>query len=135
VTPYSLENLTPNGRPSPYSPPSHDKHGQDAVPESPTRPRRPLRNVRQEACHQAIVAAGYDPERRGYPDFWFVRNNRLFYIHVKPEGRTKIRVKQQQFLERAAAAGALCYRWDPAWGFRPVGHETPFPVDVQSGKQ
>lgn len=85
-------------------------------------------NAAEDQCFRLLIANGFEPSRLGFPDFWFIRDGKLFFIEVKRTVRTPLKGSQREFHEAAAKHGILTYRWDPYNGFSPIGHTQPIGI-------
>jgi hypothetical protein len=61
--------------------------------------------------------AGWDVNRRGWPDFWCVRGDRLIVVEVKPKKSDGLKSSQDRVMRRLAGHGVWVYRWNPETGF------------------
>jgi len=88
---------------------------------------RPPRNPAERAFWDAATAAGWEPAKRGWPDFICFRGGEVCVVEVKPKRRTRLKVTQARVLVALARAGIPAYHWSPDAGFRRIQPTTETP--------
>lgn len=78
--------------------------------------RRP-QNLAEGAFFDAALAAGWEPTKRGWPDFFMEKDGVIAAVEVKPSTRTPLKRSQRRVMEALAAHGVPCFRWTPDGGF------------------
>lgn len=90
------------------------------IEESAQKVGRSGPNPAEAAFAAAANAAGWSVGKRGWPDFWMVRNGRICVCEVKRSGNIALRDSQLAILKFFAASGIEAYRWDPETGFTRI---------------
>jgi len=90
-------------------------------PLKPPNPRaKPYKNGPEEMCALTLRQDGFNPNKRGYPDFWFLdHTSRLSLVEVKPDG-LRPTGNQWAFMAAAARAGLRVMTFRPSEGLRDV---------------
>jgi Holliday junction resolvase len=81
--------------------------------------RKP-RNSAEAACFDAMREAGWTVTKRGWPDFFCVKDGEICVVEVKPRGSTPMKKNQNLVMEKLKEHGITCYRYDPDDGLTKV---------------
>jgi hypothetical protein len=80
-------------------------------------------NVAEDRFQTEAKAAGWHPSKRGWPDFWMIRDGVRCAVEVKPDPSAELSYEQESVMMWLASHGIPCFRWDPETGFTPLGSE------------
>lgn len=75
--------------------------------------RREYKNKPEEQFCQFAESQGYSVTKRGWPDFFCVKNGEFIAVEVKPKKYTKLKNYQLTLMAHLVSKGIKCYRWDP----------------------
>lgn len=102
--------------------------------------RSKYRNGPENEFVQMMRRWGHEPYKRGWPDFWWVKDGRLMCAEVKPHGNRQLKREQRRAMDALTACGVRCFFWSPDEGFREHGtrrdevvNETPWWRRVMAG--
>lgn len=62
----------------------------------------------------------WKPTKRGWPDFWMVKDGRFCVVEVKRAENHSLKTEQNKCMKLLAQFGVPCYRWDPDDGFTRI---------------
>ena len=85
--------------------------------------RKP-KNSAEAACFDILEKHGWKPTKRGWPDYFCVRNNEICMVEVKPHKRNRLRRNQLALMGLLAERGIKCFMWSPDGGFEEVKPKT-----------
>ena len=93
---------------------------------TPRGTKRSYKNPAEAQFHKAAVDAGYTVTKRGWPDFFCIRDSKICLVEVKPDSKITrkpqgLKRDQELVLRHLASFGVPCYRWTPITGFTKVG--------------
>lgn len=77
-------------------------------------------NPAERAFFEAARAKGWEVCKRGWPDFFCVRDGEIALVEVKPYEDRALKREQEIVLRALAAYGVPCYRWSPGAGFERI---------------
>lgn len=83
-----------------------------------TNGRKPY-NVMEDNCLHFFVGRGVLPNRRGWPDFWWIEDGVLHVVEVKPRETSPLKKHQQTIMEILKKHGVKTHRYDPS-GLREI---------------
>lgn len=81
--------------------------------------RKP-KNEAEAACFDALSKEGWTLTKRGWPDFFCIRDGEICCVEVKPHKWHGLKRNQKTVMERLAAFGIKCFKWTPDGGLEPV---------------
>lgn len=85
--------------------------------------RRP-KNAAEAECFDALTKEGWTLTKRGWPDFFCIRDGEICCVEVKPHKWHRLKRNQRTIMEHLASFGVKCYKWTPEGGLEPVkAHE------------
>jgi len=92
------------------------------------------KNAAESACYDALTADGWKLTKRGWPDFFCVKDGRVAAVEVKPHKRSPLKRNQAVVMGLLSRAGIDCYKWTPDGGMElltfeetpPPGEDLPF---------
>jgi protein gp37 len=87
------------------------------IPE--TAKRRP-RNEAEGIFWDESLETGWELTKRGWPDFFCLRDGEMRVVEIKPSGDQDLKAAQLIVMQALTAYGVPCYRWDPDMGFEPI---------------
>lgn len=82
--------------------------------------QRTPKNAAERAFFEAARAKGWEVCKRGWPDFFCVRNGEIALVEVKPYYYTDLKHEQSAVMKAMAAYGVPCFIWSPDAGFERV---------------
>lgn len=68
-------------------------------------------NPDEAICHDILSRDGWVVTKRGWPDFFCLRDGELMMVEVKPSPMHPLRQDQAMVLRKLAGLGVPCYRW------------------------
>lgn len=77
-------------------------------------------NRHERELAQVMSSGGWETIHDGYPDFLFVKGDRLIAVEVKASRSHKLKSNQLKVLKLLCSYGIECYRWTAGSGFEPV---------------
>lgn len=81
--------------------------------------RRP-KNQAEAACFDLMEADGWKVTKRGWPDFFCVRDGEFCAVEVKPSKASTLKRNQLAVMGMLSAKGVKCFMWSPDGGFEEV---------------
>lgn len=77
-------------------------------------------NKAEAEFFQVATEHGWEVSKRGWPDFFCVRDGKVMVVEVKPTADHQLKESQRGVMEALAGAGIECYVWRPELGFERV---------------
>lgn len=77
-------------------------------------------NPAEAQLYDYISGKGWTVVRKGYPDFFCVKDNKIMCVEVKPRAADPLKTNQLKILQLLAAYGVPCYKWSPDGGFEKI---------------
>lgn len=74
------------------------------------------KNEAENACFMDLSALGWTATKRGWPDFFCVRNGEIMAVEVKPRKGHPLKANQAVIMVLLADHGIPCYLWTPDGG-------------------
>ena len=74
------------------------------------------KNEAENACFMELSALGWTATKRGWPDFFCVRNGEIMAVEVKPRKGHPLKANQAVIMGLLADHGIPCYLWTPDGG-------------------
>lgn len=74
------------------------------------------KNEAENACFMDLSALGWTATKRGWPDFFCVRNGEIMAVEVKPRKGHPLKANQAVIMGLLADHGIPCYLWTPDGG-------------------
>ena len=74
------------------------------------------KNEAENACLMELSALGWTATKRGWPDFFCVRNGEIMAVEVKPRKGHPLKANQAVIMGLLADHGIPCYIWTPDGG-------------------
>lgn len=81
--------------------------------------RKP-RNKAEAMFYDAMTKGGWTVTKRGWPDFFCLKDGDICVVEVKPRETTPIKPNQRFIMEKLKEHGIPCYRWDPEIGLAEI---------------
>ena len=78
---------------------------------------RVVKNDAERAFQLAADAAGWTVRKKGYPDFFCMRDGKIALVEVKPTARCRPSKHQRVVMKALSKLGVPCYLWTPESGF------------------
>ena len=66
------------------------------------------------------VSGVREPTKRGWPDFFCIKGNRVCAVEVKPRSTIPLKQNQLVIMGELSAKGIPCFLWPPDGGFEEV---------------
>ena len=82
---------------------------------------REYKNGAENEFCRAAEQHGWKVTKRGWPDFFCIRNGVLICVEVKPYRNKKFKKEQTMVMDFLVDKGIPCYRWTPLDGLRRIG--------------
>ncbi len=83
------------------------------------------KNEAEKEFFEKAVSEGWEPSKRGWPDFICYRDGEVIFVEVKRRGRRGLKEQQFRVMRILATAGLKCYLWDSGRGFQRITSDTP----------
>lgn len=77
-------------------------------------------NKAEAQCFKLLQDNGWTPTKRGWPDFFCIKGNRVCAVEVKPRSTTPLKKNQLVIMGELSAKGIPCFLWSPDGGFEEV---------------
>ena len=74
------------------------------------------KNEAENACFMELSALGWTATKRGWPDFFCVRNGEIMAVEVKPRKGHPLKANQAVIMGLLADHGIPCCLWTPDGG-------------------
>ena len=85
------------------------------------------KNEAEAALFDLMEADGWTVTKRGWPDFFCVKNGEICAVEVKPSKSQALKRNQLAVMGMLSAKGVRCFKWSPDGGFEEVfGTVKPF---------
>jgi hypothetical protein len=78
------------------------------------------KNSAEADCFDEMRSDGWTVTKRGWPDFFCMRNGELCVVEVKPRGSTPMKKNQSIIMEKLKEHGIQCFRYDPDDGLTEI---------------
>lgn len=78
------------------------------------------KNSAEAQCFEYLSSKGWTVTKRGWPDFFCVKDGAICAVEVKPTKRQSLRPNQIAIMGELSAKGIKCYKWSPDGGFEEV---------------
>lgn len=75
-----------------------------------------LRNHAEELFRNHALIKGWNPCKRGWPDFICEKNGRIRIVEVKPRYGSSLKKEQRFIMEALSAYGVPCFVFSPDGG-------------------
>lgn len=79
-------------------------------------PKCPV-NPAEKRCWEELVKLGWEPTKRGWPDFVAFKGERICVVEVKPRTTEFLKRSQIRVMNALSAAGIECFKFTPDFGF------------------
>ena len=87
--------------------------------------RKP-KNRAEGECFDLLRKNGWTPTKRGWPDFFCLKDGKVCAIEVKPHKGSLLKQNQIAVMGILSSFGIPCYLWSPDGGFEAVhGYSLP----------
>ena len=73
--------------------------------------RRP-KNKTEGAAYDYLVSNGWSVTKRGWPDFFCIKDGQMAVVEVKPRRSNKLKWNQAVVMRMLIGHGVKCYRFD-----------------------
>lgn len=80
----------------------------------------PPKNKAEGECFNLLRSKGWTVTKRGWPDFFCVKDGAICAVEVKPRKTSNLRKHQIAVMGELSARGIRCYLWSPEGGFEEV---------------
>ena len=80
------------------------------------RTKKP-KNIAEGQCYDLLESKGWTPTKKGWPDFFCVKDDKICIIEVKPTSSQKLKKSQRLVMRLLSKYGVPCYKWTPDGGF------------------
>lgn len=87
--------------------------------------RRPKQNKPEGAAFDRLRALGFQPSKRGWPDFVAFSESQMVAVEVKPDHEPFLKASQANVLGYLAKHGIPVYLFTPSGGFEPLFGSPP----------
>jgi len=94
---------------------------------NPNQKRRP-KNVAEGKLFDLMTGAGWEVTKRGWPDFFCIRDGQVCVVECKPYENSALKATQRIVMRALAAHGIPCFRYDPSSGMNRLLVEDLEPV-------
>ena len=81
--------------------------------------RKP-KNQAEGKCFDLLSTNGWKVTKRGWPDFFCVKNGEVCAVEVKPSKHCPLKKNQLVIMGLLSANGIKCFLWSPDGGFEEV---------------
>lgn len=89
-------------------------------------------NGPEKAFFDAAKAAGWEVTKRGWPDFFCVKEGgRIALVEVKASFADDLKTEQREVMEALARYGVPCFVWSPDCGDPHRGFSRVFPPESE----
>lgn len=78
------------------------------------------KNKAEAACFEYLSSNGWTVTKRGWPDFFCVKDGAICAVEVKPKKTSKLKQNQIAIMGELSAKGIRCFMWSPDGGFEEV---------------
>lgn len=78
------------------------------------------KNEAENACFMELSALGWTATKRGWPDFFCVRNGEIMAVEVKPRKGHPLKANQAVIMGLLSDHGIPCYLWTPDGGLEQM---------------
>ena len=95
--------------------------------------KKPKNNA-EAMCYDVLESYGWKPTKRGWPDFFCVRNGEICAVEVKPRKSDRLKRDQLTIMGLLSQQGIKCYMWSPDGGFEKV-HTKIGQVGLEHGQE
>lgn len=93
--------------------------GTDELADDVAESKKPKNNAEGQ-LYEIMTARGWTVTKRGWPDFFCVKGNKVCAIEVKPHKHHPLRRNQLAVMGALSAYGISCYKWSPDGGFETI---------------
>jgi hypothetical protein len=87
-----------------------------------------LSNAAEHEALRELVSRGAAPCHTGYPDFWWVEDDVLCFLEVKPNAVDPMTRDQAAFVRAAKTQGCRVFRYSPTRGVEELLTEQLAPL-------
>lgn len=91
---------------------------------------RQPKNPAEGKFFEEANAKGWTVSKRGWPDFFCVKDGNIILVEVKKHRGRNLKRSQLTVLRSLARYGVPCYRWSPDIGFEPISPYRNDPFEV-----
>lgn len=81
--------------------------------------RKP-KNSAEAMCYDTMTEQGWTVTKRGWPDFFCMKDGEICVVEVKPRATTPIKPNQKVIMDKLKEHGIACFRWDPENGLTEI---------------
>ena len=81
--------------------------------------RKP-KNKAEAMCFEQMQRDGWTLTKRGWPDFFCVRDGEFCCVEVKPHEWSALKNNQMEIMKHLASCGVKCYKWTPESGLQEI---------------
>lgn len=78
------------------------------------------KNKAELAFCTEMLNKGWFLSRRGWPDYFCIKDGRPCLVEVKPKHGYRLKRDQAMIMRELAAYGVECYKWSPDGGFEKI---------------
>ena len=84
------------------------------------QPSRIPKNEAERRCYLKLQKEGWVISKRGWPDFFCMRDGKIIVVEVKRSNQKYLRAHQYEVMQALSGFGVECFLWTPANGFTPI---------------
>ena len=81
---------------------------------------KPPKNKAEAECFNLLESKGWTVTKRGWPDFFCVKDGQVCAVEVKPHKKSNLKRHQIAIMGELSAKGIRCFLWSPDGGFEEV---------------
>lgn len=81
---------------------------------------RILKNPAEQNCYEELTKQGWFVTKRGFPDFFCIKDSNIALVEVKPSKHYHLKLEQCLVSASLARLGVKCFKWTPETGIVPI---------------
>lgn len=80
----------------------------------PPRWDKTYKNKAEQQCAEELRSLGWQVTKRGWPDFFCIKDGEIACVEVKPRPTCRMTTTQTLIMDKLKSHGIPCYLWMPS---------------------